>query len=402
MLKLPEKLYSTTIWNTSAAGLNFLTNLLIVRIFGLPVFGELAYISSIAALFSLVFIILPGNYSLVRYQDDPEFKYLLAAFYLTGSILIAILSLVFAPMVHLHPVWLFLLACSLAFQGFFDISLQAENKLNFYFFLLFLISVVKALFVGLFYLADAIHSLQELVMLLALSQSVVMGSMTFRYGKIFWQSPAYLKRLFRLIWQERRLLSGYYFNTGLKKLNANILVLLFEPWISKEILGTFALFLKVHQFITGLVRTLESFFINRISRIRFASLKGSRLLVIGIWTQLIYLFVGGVYLKYLTGYFFLTYLLFYSLTIYPYLWYIQARAEFLIGYRNKPINLSYFIFLVIACMIFVLFRTMPGWNGLVAISTAFVTASTLQMLSLIGMQQKWGFQTSNSSTRRHE
>jgi len=127
-----RKLFNLSLWNTSAAAINFVANILIAKILGIDVFGEFAYLSSITALFSLLIIFIPPNYAIIRYQDDTKFKFVFTAFFTLFSVLLIIPVLLFQNLTDI-PVWLFyMFAFSTSFQAYIDTSLQAENKLNRY------------------------------------------------------------------------------------------------------------------------------------------------------------------------------------------------------------------------------------------------------------------------------
>lgn len=393
-----KQLIKLSVWNTSAAGINFLTNLLIVGIFGLEVFGDLAYISSLTGLLSLVYLLLPSNFSIIRYQEDPEFRYLFTAFYLLASLGLLLICL----LLHMKtdvPFWLFFLySWSFCLQSYFDISLQAENRLQRYYFILFMVALSKAVIISAFFFLGGQKDFFSLVLLITIAQGGVMFFLIFMQRRIFSKSFRKIPQAFQLIIAERKLFGRYYMSLGLNRLNANIIILLFAPLVGKEILGTYSLLMKVYIFITGLIRTLESLFINKISNKLFKASFMSNIFKIGISAQLIYLVVGAIYMKYLTGQFYIFYMLLFSSTIYLYLFYIKARADLLIQYKNRHIIVSNLIFIVTVFLFFGWQYFYENGNGLHRMVYSFIFASTIQMAYLVWAENSTGKNTGIAGT----
>ena len=380
---LLRKLIELSSWNTLAAGINFLTNLLVVKIFGLDTFGELALIGSLSGIMSLVFIILPGNYAIMKYQDDKEFRYGFTAFYLLGLIVLFFLCLLFGRHSGIPTGLFFLFAGIFSLQGYFDVCLQAENKLRTYYLMLFAIAIAKASLVGAYYLLSFESTITGLIWTLVLAQGSVLLYMLIRRADTWYKSLAYIKRVPGIISRNFRQFISYYFNSGLKKVNANIIVLLFEPFVSKEVLGTYWLFIKVHQFVTGLVRTLESLSLNKQNLQYFKNRFQRNGILIAFVSQTFYVVIGTFYLWYLTGQYFLVYLLLLSLTMYPYVFFVKSRSRFLMEYKNGPINLSYILFLVVILIVFLFSQFPHNVSWLIIILSAFGIATLIQTVSLV-------------------
>nr|HRQ28889.1 hypothetical protein [Saprospiraceae bacterium] len=168
-----RKLFSLSLWNTSAAAINFVANVLIARILGIDVFGEFAYLSSLAALFSLIFIVIPPNYAIMRYQDDEKFKFVFTSFFILINVLLIIPVLIFQHLTQI-PFWLFyIFVFSTSFQIYMDTCLQAENKLNHYYFLIFAQALIKIILLGFMLLPGWISDFEGLILIISFAQFVI-------------------------------------------------------------------------------------------------------------------------------------------------------------------------------------------------------------------------------------
>lgn len=385
---LLKKLLNLSIWNTSAAGLNFLSNLVIAKAMGVAIFGKLFYISSLVGIFSLILILVPPNYSVIKYQDDDKYRYILSAFYIQVWILLILPVIIFHHLVDI-PVWLFyLFAFTTSLQSYFDITFQAENKLNRYYSMLFLQALVKIAFIITIYFFGYLNDLSDLVLVISLSQVLVSGVFLVLVGNIFLRSVYYFKSVYFLIWSKRKLFTSYYFNIGLKKISTNLIVLLFEPFITQDILGVYALFMKIYQFVFGLVRTIESIFLfkNNLTKLSGNFLKKG--LLIGLVLQLGHIVIGMIYLKYIDGNFYFNYLLLMSFVFYLYVFYLKARAVFLTQYKNEPINISYLFFLIPVASMYTIKLIGSNRTTLFEIILLFTLSSVLQMSYLIFAEKK--------------
>jgi hypothetical protein len=381
--RLLKKLYSLSLWNTAAAGLNFLSNLVIAKTMGIAIFGELIYLSSLTGIFTLIATIIPSNYSIIRYQDDPDFKFILARFYMIVWFLLMIPVIIFQHWVDL-PFWLFYLyVFSTSIQGFFDISFQAENRLNRYYSMLFVQAIVKISLIILVYMLANLTDFRMIVLLIVVSQLSVSTVYLYQYRNVFIKKRFYLIPIVNLIWDKRKLFVSYYLNIGLKRISSNLIILLFEPMVSKEILGVYGLLLKVIVFIQGLIRTIESIFLVKENYNYYATGFLKNGLLIGFVLQLMHIAIGMVYMKYLDGSFYTAYIVGMSFLCYPFVFYVKSRAFFLTQFQNLHINISYIIFLLITIMIYGLSRFEVLAVSLSALVILFTISSAIQMVYLI-------------------
>jgi len=385
--ELLNKLYKLSFWNTAAAGVNFLSNLIIAKALGVAIFGKLIYMGSLAGLFGLILIIIPPNFSLIRYQEDDKYKYLLSAYYILGMGLLIIPVLIFQSLIEL-PVWLFyLFVFSTSLQGYFDISFQAENRLKGYYSMLFFQAFSKISILLLVYFAGYLNGFRELVLIIAISQLLISSIYLFRRSSIIIKSPLFFKDIFTLIWQNRYLFPTYYFNISLKKLCGNLIVILFEPLVTKDTLGIYALLIKVLQFVQGLIRTIESIFLFRKNLEKYSVDFVQNGFIVAFILQLIHIAVGMVYMRYIEGDFYFWHLFGMSFLHYPYIFFLKSRAHFIAAYKNKPINISYLIFLMPLLSVYLIKIIASSQANLTELILVFSISSTLQMAYLIFFQR---------------
>lgn len=384
-----RKLFNLSLWNTSAAAINFVANILIARILGIDVFGEFAYLSSIAALFSLIFIVIPPNYAIIRYQDDEKFKFVFTSFFILINILLIIPVLIFQHLT-LIPFWLFyIFVFSTSFQIYIDTCLQAENKLNHYYFLIFAQALIKIVLLGLMLLPGWISDFEGLILIISLAQCVIAIYFIVNRMAVFVESLKYFGQMFRTIRAEINTFYPYYFNISLKKLDSNIIILLFEPLVSKEVLGVYSLITKVFQFITGLVRTAESLFLfkKNIQKYQDSFIKNA--FFISATLQFGMILVGLIYMKSTAGNYYIFYMVLLSFLMHPYVFFIKSRAFFLSLYKNFHINISYVLFLLPSSIWFIIYYLMDFHFGLSELILVLFSSSLLQMLYLIIAEHRY-------------
>lgn len=385
---LLKKLYKLSVWNSGAAGLNFISNILIAKLLGTAIFGDLFYLSSLVGILTLILIIIPPNYSLIKYQDDDSYKYMLSGFYIFSWLLLIIPVWLFRSWVDL-PFWLFyLFTFSFSLQSYFDIKLQAANKLNSYYSMLFLQAVMKITLIGIAFFTNFLTGFTQIVIIITASQLIISLIYLFSGPGTFLRSPAYMRKMFQLIARERILFSTYYLNIGLKKIAGNLIVLLFEPHVSRDVLGIYALLIKVMQFIWGLIRTIESIFLVKKNLELFSKGFIKNGLIAGLILQGLHIVVGMVYMYYIESKFYFPYLIAMSFLHYLYVFFIKARALFISQYKNAAINWSYILFLLPILLVY-LIKIISGTKlVLYEMVGLFTMASLIQMIYLIFAEKK--------------
>ncbi len=379
-----KKVLNTSFLNAAASGISFILNYFIVKWLGLSIFGEFAVYGAYVTLGTIVYSIIPTNFSIFRFQDDKEYKSILLTFYVLSS-LVFILYLTILKMTGLIGISLlvaFIYSVPLGLQGYFDIKLQATNQLTKYFFLLFIISVFKIGFVFATHFFGYLTSFEQLVLITAIPQAIIIlflllkeDSKILKPGVLVTFISTYLKDF-----------SPYYFNIISKKLKESLTVLLFNPFITKEIIGIYALFIKLAQFIFGLSRNIEAFFMNRKNIEDYKDSFYTSYLIISFVLQLAYLLVGLVYMKAMTDNFYIYLLIIQSFLVYPHVRFLFARAELTAQYKNKESNLSELVSIGVIFTIFILAMIFDYFT-LNMIMATFILSTFSQHLYLITIKK---------------
>ncbi len=384
-----RKLFDLSVWNTAAAGINFLTNIVIARALGVDVFGEFAYLSAVAGLFSLLFILIPPNYAIIRYQDDPSFRFIYTAYFIFVNVLLFIPVVLFLQYTDI-PFWLFyLFIFSGSFQAYIDVVLQAENKLKRYYILIFVQAVLKICLLTIMIIPGWIRDFQSLVLLISIAQTIVVVYFILSRLRVFVRSLQFFGAMFSMIRSKLSRFYPYYFNISLKRLDSNIIILLFEPLVSKEVIGIYSLLMKVYQFISGLVRTAESLFLFRANIRQYDQAYVKNAWYIGGFLQAGMILTGMAYMKFTTGSFYALYVILLSFLLFPYIFFIKSRANFLASYRNFHINISYALFLLPPVTWFMISYFSSFTTSLAILVSLFLVSSLLQMIYLIFAEQKF-------------
>jgi len=356
-----KKILKLSAINTLSAGFNFLSTILIVKSFGLSILGEFTVFNALISLFLLAYIILPPNYSVFKLQDEETYLQYFNFNYLFVSLLL--IPIIFFIHVlnwsDVNSVLLYFYIIFLAIQNYFDTFFQATNQLKNYFLALFVVSSIR--FIGLLYLFltdghDFTLNLLIEVYLVPLA-FVILALIFMNRATVLNTSIVGISQYFNYLKNNFLVLKSYYLGTVIKRIKDNSLVLLFSMIVSSEIIGLYALFVKVGSVVLGQVRVFEAFLMNRSNLALISSLKEIPLFV-GFFVQIILLGIGLVYLKINTDSFYFISLFLYSLTVYPYLQIILARSRLLSQYSNAVINQSYVFYIVLIGTFFVIAKIM--------------------------------------------
>jgi hypothetical protein len=345
-----KKIFSTSIINSLAAAVNFLSSYLIVKTLSLNVFGEFAIFSSYLAFGGLIYSIIPSNFSIFRLQDQPKFNVNLLVFFIISNVLFLfyVLLMSFLGFITIKILTVYFYGISTYFLGYFDIKLQALGRLNRYFFMLFIIAILKICTLGIFYQMGHLNSLSDLLWTMSIVQIGVILFYIFEdrkqiiyivnNPKVYLETVCFIKNNFPIF-------KPYYLNTFLKRLRENLIILTFSKFTTKDIIGLFTIFVKIASFVFGLSRTLEAFFMNRDNINKYRDIFYNKVLYFSVFLQFLFLLIGVAYLKIFTGNYFFLEILIPSLLVYPHVYFLLARSEMLSNYNNKEANFSELIYM---------------------------------------------------------
>jgi hypothetical protein len=397
MKSLYRKLLSTSILNALAAGINFLSNYIIVRTLSLKIFGEFAIFSSYLAFGSLIYIIIPPNYSVFKLQDNQAFKIHLIRFFFLSSLLFSIYALGINLLFYndLNFLIIFIFGISTYSLNFFDIKFQASGQLRKYFLMLLIISVLKIALIIIFYFADLLQSLTDLLLVMSFVQGTILIIYFYDERKLIKNiilKPALFINTIIFIKENFKSFIPYYLNTFLKRIRENSIILIFSKVVSTETIGLFALFIKVDTFVLGLSRNIEAFFMNRENIHKHRNDFYQKAFYFAALLQILYLGVGISYMKIIANTFFWFEIFILSLLVYPHVYFLLARSELLSKYNNKESNISegiYVFIVLIAFFISMIFQL----NSIYLLLISYIIAKIgLQLFMIIKNRRKYNVQ----------
>lgn len=350
-----KKIFSTSVLNTATAGINFLSSFIIIKVLSLEIFGEFAIFSSYLVFGGLIYAIIPSNFSIFKLQDDKNFKTILLSFFILSSILFFpfVFFVCLSGLIKIDIWTVYFFGMTTFFLGYFDIKFQALGKLNKYFFMLFIISALKIVTLGIFYYADQLNNLSNLLWTMTLVQApiilyyLVEDKVEIKHiitQKSTWKTTILYIKVNFIIFKH------YYLNTFLKRIRENVIVLIFSRFISIDVIGLFSLFVKITSFVLGLSRTLEAFFMNRENIKEYRSLFYQKIFYFSFFLQLLFLGIGLIYLKIFVDKYYFFEILIQSFLVYPHVYFLLARSEMLSKYNNKEVNISEVLYMTIALL----------------------------------------------------
>ncbi len=356
--------------NFIGAIINFLSTILIIRLFGLEIFGQFAVISAYVGLFTLIYIIIPPSYAVFKIQDDDEFGKILFLNYLIASFLVGVIIFIsnFFIVYNADIKLIILFAISIGFMNYFDVYLKAFNKLDRYYFVLFIFYCVKTVILIVLFIVECDYALNILIEINVFSYIVAMSFGFIKYIKvnnIINISFSLISKYFLFLKNNFNILKHYYLNIILKRLKDNAITIILTQIVSNEIIGIYSLFVKVGMFVLGQARVVEAFFMNR-NNLDKISLMENKKILLGLMLQLLILMLGLIYIKLSTNKFMFFELFIYSFLSYPYIYLIILRNKMLSLYQVKYLNYMY-IFYLSELLFFYIFSRYYCINTIIAV-----------------------------------
>ncbi|HEY8783455.1 MAG TPA: hypothetical protein VIM16_17645 [Mucilaginibacter sp.] len=380
-----RKLGKITVLSSLGALLNFVTTFIIVHKLGLGILGVFTVINSITALCSVVYTILPSNYSIFKYQDDVGYKYILTSFYFSATILFILVLFILFKFHSFSNLSFGLVVynglTTIAFY-YFDIIYQATNRLYRYFGQLLLQAALKIILIYVFVYYHLLTDVRALIFVVSTAQLICLFPYlkdltdNIQISKTFFVQPVIFIR------SSINDLKAYYLNSIIKRIRDNIIIVLFSTILPSELLGLYTLFIKLTSFILSLGRSFEAFFTNRENMEKYHKTFNAHILLLGGILQVAFLSIGIVYMKIYTHNFYAVEIIILSFLVYPYSRFIVERIKFLGNYNNKELNMSmllYIIFVLATFLICKLFTII----SLYAILLVYFTSELINYFYLI-------------------
>jgi hypothetical protein len=378
-----KKISQIASWNILSAFLNFGLNFILARQLGNTFFGEFSLYNAKIALLGLIFIIIPSNFAVVKFQDEKGFKTIYFSFYVLGTFVFLGLLFLFYGIGYLNlPIYsMFLYSFPMFFLNFFDCALQADNKLKQYFKILFIISITKLLIFLVAYYIGYIHGINEVVFVIGVGNTLCMICLILIYRKTYFSNIMLLETI-RFIIINFNNFKGYYFNNIIKSLADNFFIFLFNGILNKSQLGLFSLFIKAQSFSFSLFRILEAFLINRNNNDAHYEKINDKKQFLGILLLLVTFFISIVYMYSLNAKIYLMESFLISSCAISYLELLMIRSQLILQYDNKSLNITMIIEMVVM-FIFIWLMKLYFIPGTVIICLCFVLFSSIFRVLLL-------------------
>jgi hypothetical protein len=341
---MKKKLTQIASLNIISAIINFGLNFFLARNFGNEFFGEFSLFNAKIALLGLIFIIIPSNYAVVKIQDDEKFKSVYFSFYILGGIIFLFELIVSNRFhyIHLPVLTIFLFSYPTFFLNFFDCALQADNKLNVFYVVLFFQVLVKT---GTFFLAfetGFINNLGDVVFSIGIGNFIsLIALFLFFRNKYFYR----IKIIYAIkyIVSNLKYFKGYYLNNIIKSLADNFYIFMFNSILNKSQLGLFSLFIKAQSFSFSLFRTLEAFLMNRNNNKEYYTKIYVKKHFLAMITVIMTFLVTIIYMYLLNYKFYFLESVVLGMGSILYIDLLMLRTQLILSYNNSSLNLSMII-----------------------------------------------------------
>ena len=341
MKKKLTKIFSI---NFLGAGINFITTILVVKLFGLEIFGDYVILSSLVGLFTLIYTVIPPNFAIFKLQDDKSFYNIFIFNYIFNSFIITIVLYLSTYIIdYKFNIFLILLFGILnGLMEYFNVYSQAINKSDKYFIMLFISYLAKLIFISILYFYIKIFTLDMILLLNILSLFIALIYAYYYIG--FEKIVINYKNYFSFIKDNFLILRGYYTNTFLKRIKDNATVLVFSLLVNSEMIALYNLFTKITGFVLGQLRVVEAYIVNR-QNLAHINITNNKIYTIGFVFQIFIILVGLVYLKISIDRYMFQELFIYSFLSYPYVNILLLRNKLLSDYNVNIINGMYLLYL---------------------------------------------------------
>lgn len=319
-------------YSLAAAGFQLLSTLTAVWLAGPAVFADLTVDIFKLAVLAIFLEIVPSPYATIRWQRDPEFAPHMATFAIFSAIfcLAGWMAIAGAGLFSHLSWWMAPYAFFLGIQRYLDVKLQAENRVNEYFQILFAAGVLRLVFTAAGLLL--IHGHDNDVLWAALSLSLLLSSLVW-----FIRKPGEIQPFVRsghgvsiaCLYAARVHYYAYYLNTALKRLRDSFLPVAASFVVGDKVeLARYLLAMRAVEFVVGQLRVVEALLANLDNRAAVHRNRTRQLLMLAALAQLA-TFAAAVGLAGQAGFGLNTLLLagIASLFVYPYVFEIGYRSD---------------------------------------------------------------------------
>lgn len=338
-----RKLVRQVLSSSVNSALSFILTYFIIKLSGIELYGQLYIVLGYVSILSLINIILPPSYSIIKLQDDESFRGIFLAFYLNATIAIIFLSYFF---VHIQDLtfWLIPYVATTSVINMLDVIYQKKGRLDIYYNLLTVGTVVKLvviyilhkLFVNDINLGDIIMAYWFSQMALIIFSVKILDLdcnkiiLNLKRANIF--EPA------KYIYKNISVLKGYYLLSIFKRLSDSLPAIFFSGFVSVYSMGMFALYFKCLTFGLTIIKNLESLLLNRILSKELDEVRNIKLISTVI-SQAFMVCFGSIYLFFMDS-FSLERIIYMSLLIYPLSYFMIQRSRLIREYKPNFVSKS--------------------------------------------------------------
>jgi hypothetical protein len=360
-----------------------LTNILVVRVLGVAIFGEYVVLNTYIAIGGLIYILIPTSLAVFAYQDDKNFKNIYFSFFVTASAIYLIYLIIISSFAKTGGIiFIFYALTSIWINYYTNVVFQATKRLKEYFKILAYSAIGKVILITGFYFLKIMNTVDELLLSMALPQSVLLLLTLKKDETVSWKNFFVFKGVFVYLRINIKKFMPYYFNLALKRIEEQVPVLIFNSIVSKELLGIYTLFMKSIAFIVGLLRSVEAYFNNRDNINSHYKNFFTKAYLIGFITQIGFIVFTSIYI-----YIMLidSYLIESIIASFFFLFYfknILVRVKHFSNYQTKNINISEVLFIVLMCILSFTAYSMNSIN-IKTMLLIYVGASMFSQLYLI-------------------
>lgn len=386
MKELLNKLLKINLWNIIFSLFNLLSSFLIVRVLGVSILGEYTVINVYIAFSALIIVAIPPNLAVYKYQDEADFPKIHSSYFVCISIIsgliLAVSAFVFLE-IEVCLLYLIAYAVGIAWNNYFDVYFQARGLLKEYYKFLTIIAVSKCLLIVIFFYFGQLKTIDDLLVSQLVPQLSIIIIYLYRIKFFRRDKFVSVSRLVGYMKSNIRLFIPYYFSSSLKVCKEQIDIIIFNLFISKEVLGIFSLFTKSIAFFNSLIRVIESYFTSRKNIKNDYDLLFRKSIVIGFIFQIGYMLFNIVYMYIMLGKILIAETIIASFFFLFVAKFIMVRQKMLSNFDMKLINISQISYILVSVLLSVLCHYLYDMDIMAVLSIFVVSNLVLQKIIIM-------------------
>ena len=387
MKELLNKLLKINLWNIIFSLFNLLSSFLIVRVLGVSILGEYTVINVYIAFSALIIVAIPPNLAVYKYQDEADFPKIHSSYFvcvsLISGLILAVSAFVFLE-IEVCLLYLIAYAVGIAWNNYFDVYFQARGLLKEYYKFLTIIAVSKCLLIVVFFYFGQLKTIDDLLVSQLVPQLSIIIIYLYRIKFFRRDKFVSVSKLVGYMKSNIRLFIPYYFSSSLKVCKEQIDIIIFNLFISKEVLGIFSLFTKSITFFNSLIRVIESYFINRKNIKNDYDLLFRKSIVIGFIFQIGYMLFNTVYVYIMIRKFLIIETIIASFFFLFAAKFIMVRQKMLSNFDMRLINISQISYILVSVLLSILCYYLCGMDIMAVLSIYVISNLVSQKIIITG------------------